>query len=83
MEVQLAPDLEQQLRDLSAATGRSPGDLLADAFAGYASELTSIRQSINARYEDLKSSRVESIDGEAFFESLRRKEEKLLANLVK
>jgi predicted transcriptional regulator len=83
MEVQLAPDLERQLRDLAAATGRSPSDLIADAFAGYASELAYIRQSIDSRYDDLKSSRVQPIDGEAFFESLRLKEEQLLANPVK
>jgi hypothetical protein len=32
----------------------------------------------DSRYDDLKSGKVETIDGEVFFESLRQREEKLL-----
>jgi len=33
---------------------------------------------LDNRYDDLKSGRVKPIDGEAFFESLRQREEELL-----
>jgi hypothetical protein len=33
---------------------------------------------IDRRYDDLESGRVQPIDGEAFFESLRKREDELL-----
>jgi hypothetical protein len=33
---------------------------------------------LDSRYDDLKSDRVKPIDGEAFFEDLRRREDELL-----
>jgi hypothetical protein len=33
---------------------------------------------LNSRYDDLKSGRVKPIDGEEFFDGLRRREEDLL-----
>jgi hypothetical protein len=33
---------------------------------------------LNSRYDDLKSGRVKPIDGEAFFEILRQREDELL-----
>jgi len=42
--------------------------------APYVAELTEI----NTRYDDLKSGAVQPIDGEAFFESLREREDELL-----
>jgi hypothetical protein len=57
-----------------AETGRGPGDLIEDAMAGYFDELAQARQMLDSRYDDLKSGRVKPIDGEEFFESLRRRE---------
>ena len=37
------------------------------------------RELLDTRYDDLKSGRVKSIDGEEFFESLRRREDELLS----
>ncbi len=36
------------------------------------------REMLDSRYDDIKSGRVKPIDGEAFFESLRLREEELL-----
>ena len=40
--------------------------------------LLQTREMLNSRYDDLKSGRVKPIDGEEFFESLRRREDELL-----
>ncbi len=78
MEVHFTPETEKKLKDLSAQSGRGTDDLVEDAMAGYADELLQAREMLNTRYDDLKSGRVKPIDGEEFFESLRRREDELL-----
>jgi hypothetical protein len=78
MEVHFAPDLQDKLDKLAAETGRPPGELVEDVVAGYFDELARTREMLDSRYDDLKSGRVKPIDGEAFFESLRRREDELL-----
>jgi hypothetical protein len=46
--------------------------------AGYLSELAEVRSTLDSRYDDIKSGRTKPIDGEAFFEGLRRREDDLL-----
>lgn len=77
MEVQLKPELARKLTDLAAKTGRGPHELLEDAIP-YLEELAAVREMLDGRHDDLKSGRVMSIDGEQFFESLRKREEELL-----
>ena len=78
MEVHLTPDLQAQLDKLAADTGRSREDLVQDATAAYLAELAQVRQTLDSRYDDLKSGRVKPLNGEAFFEDLRKREEELL-----
>jgi hypothetical protein len=78
MEVHLSPDLERQLNDVAAKTGRAADELAQDVIAGYLGELAGVRRMLDSRYDDLKSGRVKPIDGEAFFENLRQREEDLL-----
>jgi len=78
MEVQFRPDLEEKLNELSSLTGRPTDELVQDVIAGYFDELAETREMLGSRYDDLKSGRVKPIDGEAFFESLRRREDELL-----
>jgi hypothetical protein len=78
MEVHFTPETEKKLKDLSAQSGRGTDDLVEDAMAGYVDELLQAREMLNTRYDDLKSGRVKPIDGEKFFESLRRREDELL-----
>ena len=78
MEVHFTPELEKRLTDLAAQTGRGADELVQDAVAGYMDELSGMRQMLDSRYDDLKSGRVQPIDGEAFFESLRLREDELL-----
>jgi hypothetical protein len=77
MEVDLAPDIEKQLNDLAKQSGRNAGDLVQDVVAGYV-EVAGVRGLLDSRYDDLKSGRVEPIDGEQFFELLRQRGERSL-----
>ncbi|HEV8147687.1 MAG TPA: hypothetical protein VGP79_14960 [Bryobacteraceae bacterium] len=78
MEVQLRPELEEKLNELSSRTGRPAGELVEDAITGYLDDLAGTREMLDSRYDDLKSGRVKPVDGEAFFESLRCREDELL-----
>jgi hypothetical protein len=78
MEVSFTPDVQAKLDKLAIDTGRAPGELVEDVIAGYFDELTQTREMLNSRYDDLKSGRVKPIDGEEFFDGLRRREEDLL-----
>jgi hypothetical protein len=67
-----------KLDRLAMDSGRPANELLQDAFVGYFDEVAELRQTLDRRYDDLKSGRVKPIDGEEFFEGLRRREEDLL-----
>jgi BioD-like phosphotransacetylase family protein len=70
MEVQFSPDVEKQLNDLAAQSGRGAKEVLLDALAGYLEEVKQTRQMLNSRYDDLKSGKVRAIPGdevEAYF----------------
>ena len=73
MELHLTPDLEAKLNQLSAQTGRAKEELIQDAMAGYLAELSQVRDTLDARYDDIKSGRTEPIDGEETFTRLRQK----------
>jgi hypothetical protein len=78
MEVHFTPETEKKLKEISAESGRATDDVIEDAMAGYFEEVAQTREMLNSRYDDLKSSRVKPIDGEEFFEQLRRREDELL-----
>jgi predicted transcriptional regulator len=73
MEVHVRPEIAKKLNDLAATTGRAPDQLVEDALAGYLQELTTLRETLDSRYDDLKSGRVTPIDGEEAFRRLREK----------
>ena len=75
MEVHLKPETESRLNELAIQSGRPTDELVEDAMAGYLAE---VRGMLDGRYEDIKSGRVKAIEGEAFFENLRQREEQLL-----
>jgi predicted transcriptional regulator len=81
MEVHFAPDLQAKLDELATVTGRAQGELVEDVIAGYFDELARTREMLDSPYDDLKGGRVKPIDGEAFFESLRQREDELLKKL--
>ncbi len=79
MDVHLGnPDLQAKVDRWVTETGRGPDELIEDAMAGYFDEMARTRQILDSRYDDLKSGRVKPIDGEEFFENLRRREDESL-----
>ena len=75
MEIPFTPDVEKKLNDLAAQSGRGTDDLLLDALAGYFDELVETRDTLNSRYDDLKTGRAKPIDGEEAFARLKAKTE--------
>lgn len=70
MEVHLKAETEKKLKDLSALSGRATDELVEDAMAGYFAEVQQIRETLNSRYDDLRSGKVKSIPSdevEAYF----------------
>jgi predicted transcriptional regulator len=78
MDVHIRPETESRLQELAAKSGRGTDDLVEDALSGYLQELASVRDMLDARYDDVRSGRVKPIAGEEFFEDLREREEELL-----
>ena len=78
MEVRFKPETELRLTELASRTGRATDDLVENVLSGYLAEIAEVREMLDGRYDDIKSGRVESIDGEAFFDSLRQREDQLL-----
>ncbi len=78
MEVHLTAETESRLSGLASQSGRATDDLVEDALAGYLAEVAEMRETLDGRYDDIKSHRVKPIDGDAFFDSLGRREEELM-----
>jgi len=76
MEVPVSPATAKKLNDLVVSSGRAPEEIIEDALAGYLEEVTAVRQTLDSRYDDLKSGRVSSIDGEEALRRLREKSER-------
>jgi predicted DNA-binding protein len=75
MVVHLKPETESRLRELCAATGRAPEDLVEEAMSGYLAELAQTRRMLDGRYDEIKSGRATAIDGEEAFSRIRGKSE--------
>jgi predicted DNA-binding protein len=73
MEVHFTPEIEKKLHDLAAQSGRGTDELLQDAFTAYLEEVVQTRDTLNGRYDELKSGRVQPIDGEEAFARLKAK----------
>ena len=64
MEVHFTPHTQARLEQLQAETARSTDKLVEDAMAGYFDELAQARESLDRRYDDIKSGRMKLIPGE-------------------
>ena len=76
MEVRVTPETAKKLNEFATTSGRAPEDIVEDALLGYLEEVTSVRNTLDGRYDDLKPGRVEPIDGEEAFRKLRDKSER-------
>jgi len=73
MVVKLTPETESRLQELAKSTGRAPDELVEDAMSGYLAELSQLRSTLDRRYDQSKSGKVQPIDGEDAFTRLRTK----------
>ncbi len=71
--MQFSPDLQAKLDKLATETGRATGELVEDAVLGYFDELAQARETLNSRYDDLKSGRVKPVPGDEVIARLREK----------
>jgi hypothetical protein len=78
MEVHFTAETEKKIKELAAQSGQATDDVLEDVVTGYFDAVRRVRDSLDSRYDDLESGRVTPIDGDQFFESLRRREDELL-----
>jgi predicted DNA-binding protein len=78
MEVRLKRETEMRLNELASKSGRPTDELVEDAMAGYLGEVAETRNMLDTRYDDIKSGRAKPVDGETFFEGLRKREDELL-----
>ena len=71
MEVHLKPETEARLQELAVITDRPPEELVErlveHAVTEYLDSLKMARDSLDTRYDDIKSGRVQPIDGETLF----------------
>jgi hypothetical protein len=58
------PDLQAKIEQWVSQTGRPAEELVEDAMAGYFDELAQVRQTLDARYDDVKSGKIKLIPGE-------------------
>jgi predicted transcriptional regulator len=75
MEVHLTPDTQAKLEQMAHDSGRPNEELLEDAVIGLYDELSATREMLERRYNDLKSGRVQPIDGEEAYRRLMAKTE--------
>lgn len=75
MEVNLKPDTESRLQELASQSGRPTDELVEDAMAAYLLEVSDLRSMLARRYDDVKSGKVQPVDGEEAFARLRQKSE--------
>ena len=64
MEIQFAPDVQIRLDQLVQQTGRPATDLVQDAVASYVDDVSSLRETLDRRYDEIKSGKVQLIPGE-------------------
>jgi predicted transcriptional regulator len=75
MEVRLSPEVQAKLEELARESGQSTDEVVEDALAGLFEELTDLRETLDRRYDDLKSGRVKGIPGDEALARLRAKSE--------
>ena len=76
MEVHFAPETEMKLKDLAAQNGRGSADeLVQHVVEGYFDELAQTRETLNSRYDDLKTGRVKPIPGDEVVAHFRKKDD--------
>jgi predicted DNA-binding protein len=77
MDVQFSPELEKKLNDIAAQTGEPASKIVEDVIARYVEDVTHTQQTLDRRYDEIKSGKVKLIPGDEVFERLRQKSQAL------
>ena len=64
------PELQAKVDQWVNITGRSAEELVEDAIAGYFDELAQVHQTLDTRYDDIKSGKAKMIPGDAAYAQL-------------
>ena len=73
MEVSFNPELQAQLDRLATAAGRPADELVREVVTGYIHEAVQIRETLDGRYDDIKSGKVKLIPGDEVVAELRQR----------
>lgn len=67
------PELQTKVDQWVKDTGRPVDELVEDAMAGYFDELALLRDTLDSRYDDIKSGKVKLIPGDSVVTELRQR----------
>jgi hypothetical protein len=67
------PDIQAKLEQWATDTGRPAQELVEDVMAGYFAELAQVRQTLDTRYDDIKSGKVKLLPGDEVIARLRER----------
>ncbi len=67
------PDIQAKLERWAADTGRPAEELVEDVMAGYFDEIAQVRNTLDKRYDDIKSGKGELIPGDEVIARLRER----------
>jgi len=71
MQMQLTnPEIQAKLEQWANQTGRPAEELVEDVMAGYFDDLAEVRQTLDSRYDDIKSGKVRLIPGDVAYARL-------------
>ena len=73
MEVDFTPDLTAKIEQMAHDTGRRSDEVVAKVVAEIFDSVSLVRETLDHRYDELKSGRVQPIDSEEIFALLRTK----------
>ena len=73
MTVQLTAEIEAKLDQWTYETGRTKDDFVQDALAGYFDQLAQVRESLDRRYDEVRSGRVKLVPADDVVQRLREK----------
>jgi hypothetical protein len=80
MEVPFSPEEQIQIDSIAATTGQGAGEYVREVISEHLHELDEVRTMLSSRYDDIKSGRVQPIDGEETFARLRARSAERRAN---
>jgi len=75
MEVHFKPEVQAKLDELARQSGRRSDELVEDAMIGFFDELSSTRETLDRRYDDLESGKATLVHGEEAYRRLMAKTE--------